>query len=144
MEVHYKNFIISDDKTKIQIDVVLEYLARSYWANKRPPERTMKSIENSICYGVYDGKQQVAYARVITDGATMFYLCDVFVLEDYQGKGIGKKLVEIIVNSDEFIMMTGLLGTLDAHGLYEQFGFEREPDKFMKRLPQRWGNVNSS
>lgn len=138
MEVQYKNFVISDDKSKIQTEVVLDYLARSYWANKRPRERTIKSIEKSICYGVYDGDQQVAYARVITDGATMFYLCDVFVLENYQGQGIGKKLVEVIVNSENLNNMMGLLGTLDAHGLYEKHGFERDPDRFMKRIPLSW------
>jgi hypothetical protein len=87
MEVQFDEFIISNNKNRIQVEVVLDYLARSYWANKRPAERTIKSIENSNCYGVYHDEKQVAYARVITDGATMFYLCDVFVLESYQGRG---------------------------------------------------------
>jgi GNAT superfamily N-acetyltransferase len=111
-------------------------LARSYWANKRPPEKIKRSLQNSICYGVYDGEKMIGFARVITDGATMYYLCDVFILEEYRSQGISKKLIEIITNAPEFEWMTGILGTQDAFGLYEQFGFQKDPERFMKRLPQ--------
>lgn len=135
MEIVYKEYLISDDKSKINIDDVIEFLSRSYWANKRPHERTKKAIENSYCIGVFLGDRQVGFARVITDSATFFYLCDVFVDEEHRGKGIGKKLVETIINAEEFEGLMGLLGTLDAHELYEKYGFIRDPERFMKRPP---------
>ncbi|RXZ77436.1 N-acetyltransferase [Paenibacillaceae bacterium] len=136
MEVLFKEYVITDDKNRINRKVVLDFLAQSYWARRRPTERILKSIENSHCYGVYHKDQQIGFARVITDEATVFYLCDVFVLNEYQGQGIGKKLIEIIINSKEYEWMTGILGTLDAHGLYEQYGFEKDSNRFMRRVPQ--------
>ena len=136
MEAAYKNFIISDDKTRIDVLTVIEFLASSYWADKRSAETIIQSIQNSICYGVYDGEKMIGYARIVTDGSTMYYLCDVFILEEYRKQGISKMLIEIITNAPEFEWMTGILGTRDAHGLYEQFGFQKEQDKFMKRPPQ--------
>lgn len=137
MEVVFNEFCISDDKSRMDKDAVLDFLSRSYWANQRPKDRTLKAIDNSYCLGVYREEKQVGFARVVSDGATFFYICDVFVAEECRGKGIGKKLVELIVESDEFEGMLGLLGTLDAHGLYEKYGFVKDPDRFLKR-PPRW------
>lgn len=136
MEISYKHYVISDDKSRIDLQTVIDFLAESYWANRRTPEKIKKSIQNSICYGVYHEDKMIGFARLITDGATMYYLCDVFVLEDYRGQGISKKLIDIITNAPEFEWMTGVLGTKDAHGLYEQFKFVRDSERFMKRLPQ--------
>ncbi|WP_135551454.1 GNAT family N-acetyltransferase [Paenibacillus cymbidii] len=136
MEIHHQHYVISDDKSRIDKELVLGFLSRSYWANKRPHERTVKAIETSYCLGVYDGDRQVGFARVVSDYATIYYICDVFVQEEHRGRGIGKRLVETIVSADMFQGMTGLLGTFDAHGLYEQYGFVREPDRYLKRLPQ--------
>jgi GNAT superfamily N-acetyltransferase len=136
LEVLFKEYLITDDKDRINRQVVLDFLAQSYWASKRPAERILISIENSHCYGVYHKDQQIGFARVVTDEATVFYLCDVFVLSEYQGQGIGKKLIEIITSSKKYEWMTGILGTLDAHGLYEQYGFQKDSDRFMRRMPQ--------
>ncbi|WP_341280868.1 GNAT family N-acetyltransferase [Paenibacillus sp. FSL H8-0537] len=140
MELNFKSYVVSDDKLRIQVQVVVDYLATSYWANNRPAEKIIKSIENSICYGVYEleneQEQMIAFARIITDCATTYYLCDVFVLEAYRGQGISKKLIETITNAPEFQGMTGLLGTKDAQGLYEQYGFERDQTRFMRRPVQ--------
>ncbi|MCQ6561225.1 GNAT family N-acetyltransferase [Paenibacillus mendelii] len=136
MEVTYKNYVISDDKARIDVQTVIDYLARSYWAQDRPVETIKKSIENSACYGVYNGEQMIGFARIITDGATMYYLCDVFVLEAYRQQGISKKLMETITNAPQFEWMSGLLATKDAHGLYEPFGYQREGERFMRRAPQ--------
>jgi GNAT superfamily N-acetyltransferase len=136
MEVLFKEYLITDDKDKLNKQVILDFLAQSYWANKRPPQRILKSIDNSHCYGVYHNDLQIGFARVVSDEATVYYLYYVFILNTYQGQGIGKKLIEVIVNSEEYEWMTGILGTLDAHGLYEQYGFERDSDRFMRRLPQ--------
>jgi len=136
MEVSYKDYVISDDKSKINVQTVIDFLAGSYWANRRTPEKIKKSIQNSICYGVYHETKMIGFARLITDGATMYYLCDVFVLEAYRGQGISKKLMDVITNDPEFEWMSGILGTKDAHGLYEQYEFIRDSERFMKRLPQ--------
>ncbi|WP_160042659.1 GNAT family N-acetyltransferase [Paenibacillus sp. USDA918EY] len=136
MEVSFKNYLISDDRFKINREIVLDFLSKSYWAKNRAPERILKSIETSHCYGVYCEDNQIGFARVITDEATFYYICDVFVLEEYRGQGIGKKLIETIVHSERYEWMTGLLGTADAHGLYEQYGFEKDPERYMRRAPQ--------
>ncbi|OCT11512.1 GCN5 family acetyltransferase [Paenibacillus pectinilyticus] len=135
MEITWNQFVISDDKGRLDVDTIKVFLSRSYWANKRPEERTLRSIENSICYGVYEGSKQVGYARIITDHATMYYLCDVFIDEDYRGMGIGKKLMESLTTSDELKDLMGLLGTKDAHELYKQYDFEPDAERFMRRVP---------
>ena len=99
-------------------------------------QNILKSIENSDCYGVYHHESQIGFARVVSDEATVYYLCDVFVLKDYNGQGIGKKLVEVIVNSEKYKSLKGFLGTLDAHGLYEQYGFVRDSERLMRRVPK--------
>lgn len=133
MEVTFNTYTISDDKTRLDIDIIGGFLSRSYWANERPIEKTQKAIEHSLCYGVYDQNRQIGFARVITDGATMYYLCDVFIDEQYRSQGIGKKLVETIINSEALQGINGLLGTKDAHSLYESYGFNRVADRFMRR-----------
>ncbi|WNR44148.1 GNAT family N-acetyltransferase [Paenibacillus roseipurpureus] len=135
MEIAWQQFIISDQKERLDLETIKGFLARSYWANKRPEERTLRSIDNSICYGVYDGLQQVGYARIVTDHATMYYLCDVFIDEAYRGMGIGKKLIETITTSLEFKDLMGILGTKDAHELYTQYDFEPDTERFMRRRP---------
>ncbi|GIQ69630.1 N-acetyltransferase [Xylanibacillus composti] len=136
MEVRYLEYVISDDKSKLQIDQVLGFMARSYWANKRPSTLTRKAIEHSYCLGVYQDEEQVGFARIVTDHATIYYICDVFIHEDHRGRGIGKKLIELIVNADGHDQMMGLLGTADAHELYEQFGFIRDAERFLRKSPQ--------
>lgn len=136
MEVQYNGYVISDDSQRIDVSTVIDFLATSYWGNKRSPERIRTSIQHSTCYGVYDQDKMIAFARLITDGATTYYLCDVFVLEDYRGQGISKKLIEVITSAPELEWMSGVLATLDAHGLYAKYGFKQEPDRFMRRLPQ--------
>ncbi|QHT60195.1 GNAT family N-acetyltransferase [Paenibacillus lycopersici] len=136
MEIAFDTFVISDNKDKLDHAVIVDYLSRSYWANKRPEERILKSIANSVCYGVYEEGRQVGFARIVTDWATVFYLCDVFILEAYQGRGLGKRLIEAIVNAPEYEGVAGLLGTRDAHGLYERYGFEQIEGRFMRRAPQ--------
>jgi GNAT superfamily N-acetyltransferase len=135
MEIRFDSYVISDEKAKLKVETILSFLARSYWADKRVETAIRRSIETSHCYGVYEGEKQIAFARVVTDYATVYYLCDVFVDEAYRGQGIGKRLVDAIVNSEELKGLSGLLGTRDAHGLYEQYGFAREPEKMMRRRP---------
>jgi GNAT superfamily N-acetyltransferase len=136
MDIKYEDFVISDNKDLLNIETIHGFMLRSYWANQRDRDRTERSIANSVCYGVYHGARQIGYARIVTDAATMFYLCDVFIDEDYRGKMLGKKLVETIMSDAKFKGLFGILGTLDAHGLYEQYGFEKDNNRFMRRAPQ--------
>jgi GNAT superfamily N-acetyltransferase len=136
MEVRFDDYLISNDKSLLDLNTIKDFLATSYWASKRPSERIERSIEGSICFGVYHDSKQIGFARVVTDGATIYWLGDLFILEEYRGKGIGKKLVETITESEELQHLGGFLGTVDAHELYEQFGFVREPEKCMIRRPR--------
>lgn len=134
MNIQFGDYEISDDKKRLDLDAVHALLGRSYWANNRTRETLERSVENSRCFGVYDRQgRQVAFARIITDDATMYYLCDVIVDEAYRGKGIGKKMVRSIVESEDLRGLTGYLATDDAHGLYEKYGFRREPEKVLRK-----------
>ena len=117
-------FLISTDRSKLDVDVIHGFLTRSYWAEGIPRETVARAIENSLCFGVYNGAEQVGFARVISDFATYAYLADVFILEPYRERGLGKELVATVMAHPE---LQGLrrwsLGTRDAHGLYAQFGF---------------------
>ena len=127
-------FIISTDKNLLQIEVIHKFLAEeSYWARERTLEQTVRAIENSICFGVYVGEKQVGFARVVSDCATFAYLADVFVLEEFRGKGLSKKLMEyILAEPDLQNLRRWILATKDAHMLYAQFGFHE------LKFPERW------
>jgi GNAT superfamily N-acetyltransferase len=119
--------------------MIHEYLSeRSYWALGRPLEIVRRSIENSLCFGVYEGDRQVGFARVVTDYATFAWLCDVFVLESYRGQGLGKWLIETVaVHPALQSLRLFLLATSDAHELYQRYGgFEvlTHPEKWMVRV----------
>lgn len=129
---------ISTDPAKLDIGLIHQYLSReSYWAGNVPLEVVERSIANSFCFGVYQGDQQVGFARLVTDKATFGYLCDVFVLEAHRGKGLSKWLMETIHAHPE---MQGfrrwMLGTRDAHGLYAQFGWKPIPEELYARFMQ--------
>ena len=120
------DYEISTDPARIDARMVHEFLANSYWARGIPLEIVRKSIENSICFGVYFGKQQVGFARIISDLATFAYLADVFILPDYRGRGLSRWLMECIVSHPDLQgLRRWMLATHDAHGLYAKFGFTR-------------------
>ncbi|MBS1552110.1 MAG: GNAT family N-acetyltransferase [Bacteroidetes bacterium] len=129
------DYLISTDRSKLDFKVIQEFLGRSYWANKRKPEVTKRAIKNSLCFGVYFKKSQIGFARIVTDYATFAWLADVFILEEYRGRGLSKWLMEIIMNYSEVQnIRRWFLATKDAHGLYKKFGFTalNEPEKFME------------
>lgn len=133
MESSFGEYKISTDKELISLERVAELLHNTYWAHHRSQETIAKSIKNSICFGVYHQQKMVGFARVVTDYATMYWLCDVVIDPEYRGRGLGKKLIQAITEMDELKEMFGILATRDAHGLYEKYGFQREPGKFMRR-----------
>jgi GNAT superfamily N-acetyltransferase len=128
-------FCISTDKTKLDVDSIHGFLStKAYWCLNIPKDTVQKAIQNSRCFGVYQNKKQIGFARVISDFSTIAYLGDVYILEEYRGKGLSKWLIETIMSDPNlqglrrWILLTG-----DAHGLYRQFGWTNigEPDKWM-------------
>jgi GNAT superfamily N-acetyltransferase len=128
-------YVISTDRARLDLDVIHGFLVQSYWAKGIPREVAARSVENSLCFGIYCGKAQVGFARVITDSATYAYIGDVFVIESHRGRGLGKWLMECIMRHSS---LQGLrrwsLVTRDGHGLYAQFGFTplEAPERYME------------
>jgi len=122
---------ISTDPSRLDVDAMHAYLTRSYWSPGIPRETVERAVRHSLCFGVYEraGGRQVGLARVVTDHATFAYLCDVYVLEDHRGHGLGKRLIEAVMAHPA---LTGarraVLATRDAHGLYARHGFRTPPD----------------
>ena len=121
----FPDYFISTDKAKINIPLVHQYLYNeSYWAKNIPLDIIKKGIENSVCFSVFYKEEQVGFARVITDKATFGYLADVFIVEAHRGKGLSKWLMQTILDNEELQgFRSWMLGTKDAHSLYEKFGF---------------------
>jgi GNAT superfamily N-acetyltransferase len=128
-------FLLSTDRGRLELDTIHAFLSGSYWAKRIPREVVARSVQNSLCFGVYKQVQQVGFARVISDFATFAYIADVFVLEAFRGQGLGKWMMEAIMKHPQ---LQGLrrwtLATRDAHPLYAQFGFTplKKPGNFME------------
>ena len=115
---------ITKDKSTLDVPMIVNYLQNSYWAKERTAETIEKTIEHSICFGVYLDGKQIGFARVVSDHAIFAYLMDVFILDEYAGNGYGKQLIHAIMNDPDLVKIENWhLRTLDAHGLYQQFGF---------------------
>jgi GNAT superfamily N-acetyltransferase len=129
------NFVISTDPKRLDLEALHAYLRQSYWAEKIPMETVRRSVEGSMCFGLFDGTVQIGFARVITDKATFAYLCDVYVLEDYQNQGLGTWLMKTVCSHPELQgLRRFVLVTRDAHGLYAKFGFTplKDPSRHME------------
>lgn len=120
------DYRIVDGSENIDISEVARLLRMTYWAETRPVEKIKKSMENSSCYGVYLDEEDrlVGFARVISDYATTYYLCDVVIDTAFRHMGLGTALVSHIVSLPEYAGLRGVLITRDAHDLYRKFGFE--------------------
>jgi ribosomal protein S18 acetylase RimI-like enzyme len=140
-------FTISTDKNRLDVAAIHDYLCnRSYWGQGRTIEAVRKSIDNSVCFGVYEKDDLfVGFARVITDYTIFAYLLDLFILEGYRGQGLGKSLVDHIVNDEAFKNVRWRLDTKDAHGLYRKFGFREPafPEKIMEKSKVANQSLNS-
>jgi N-acetylglutamate synthase-like GNAT family acetyltransferase len=123
----------------LDIDVVHNYLSKeSYWAPNVARQTVERSIEHSLCFGLYENNIQIGFARVITDKATFGYLADVFILEPYRGRGLSKWMVEVILAHPELQgLRRWLLVTRTAHGLYEQFGWKVMDEETRQRYMLR-------
>ena len=131
-----KGYQISTDNSFLDFDAIFNYLdQQSYWAKGIPAARLKKAMEHSLCFGVYKDGLQAGFARVVTDRATFAYLCDVFILPAYQGAGLSKWMMQtIMAHPDLQGLRRWSLATLDAHGLYKQFGFKEvsNPEVWMQ------------
>lgn len=142
MERQVGTAIISDDKDRLQIERICALLKTSYWAGERSQEAIERSIEHSLCFGVYQNGEQVGFARCVTDYATMFWLADVILDERVRGQGLGKALVDTIIDHELLQGLVGTLATRDAQGLYQRFGFEPiDARYYRKRVPPKPAEV---
>jgi GNAT superfamily N-acetyltransferase len=120
-----EGFAITTETSFFNVDFVHAFLSKSYWAENIPLETVQRSIDNSLCFGVFHLGRQIGFARVISDKTTFAYLADVFIDEAYRGQGLSKWLMEeIMAHPDLQGLRRMMLATRDAHGLYAQFGFE--------------------
>src|SRR5262245_39192815 len=135
-EWHQGDYTISTDPTLLDIEMIHGFLASSYWATGRSIETIQRSINNSLPFGVYKGRRQIGFARVITDFATLAWIADVFILDEFRGQGLSKWLMEVIITHPELQgFRRWILATKDANGLYEKFGFTglKRPERWMER-----------
>lgn len=133
----HDGYVVSTDRGRIDLDVVHGYLRSSYWAAGMPRDVLERAIENSVTFGVYDGTRQVGFARVITDRATYAYLSDVFIVEEYRGRGLSKWMMEcLLAHPDLQGLRRFALFTRDASGLYERYGFG--PARSRSTYLERW------
>ncbi len=135
-----KDIFFSSKTSDMDLDLIYDVIKNSYWGESRTFEEQKKASENTINFGLFHHKNQIAYARVMTDKVFFAYLLDVFVVEDFRGKGYSKLLIDKILNFPELKAIDKwMLATKDAHTLYEKFGFTeiKSPEKLMEKLSQR-------
>lgn len=139
-ERHHNGFTVSDDPARLDVDAIHEFLSRrSYWAKGIPREVVIRSLANSLCFGLYDGTRQIGLARMVTDRATFAYLCDVYVHPDHRGQGLGRWLMQCVLEHPDLAGLRRMhLVTRDAHELYRPFGFTEisHPDHHMEIVRQ--------
>jgi GNAT superfamily N-acetyltransferase len=132
-------FLISTDKDKLQPEVIHKFLKTTYWAAERPLKEIKKSIRTCLCFGVYHKGKQVGFARVLTDYIKVGYIADVFIIEEYRGKGLSKWLMEVILSYGETKnVIRWMLHTRNAQSLYRRYGFgkPKKPKNYMEMVIQ--------
>ncbi len=139
MEWHKETYTITTDKSRLDLGMIHHFLyTTAHWAVGRPMSIVKKSIENSLCFGVFDVESQVGFARMVTDGATVGWICDMFILPAYRGKGLGRWLVECMMEyPDVQGLRRILLNTRDAHDLYIKYANFRPllaPESWLERF----------
>ena len=128
-------FELDDDSARVDVDAVHDYLTNhSYWASGRSRDTVERLVrEADRLVGLYDGERKIGFARAFTDGTTLAYLADVYVLPEYRGRGLGVELVREMVENGQYAGLRWILHTRDAHDLYRRFGFEEPSDRVMER-----------
>ena len=140
VEVHQDEFTISTDPARLDVEGTCAFLEQTYWGKTRPRQVMLKSFRNSVCFGVYRGDEQIGFARAVTDFATFAYLADVFIIEAFRKRGLGRWLIQTILNHPELkALRRWALITQDAHDLYRACGFRKlkNPEQYME-LKNPW------
>jgi GNAT superfamily N-acetyltransferase len=135
VETMRDEYCVSTDPLRLDTAAVYAYLTRSYWAGGIPEETVKRALRDSLCFGLYHGDAQIGLARIISDYATFAYLCDVYVLKEYRGRGLGKWLMECVMLHPELQQLRRFsLATRDAHDFYRRFGFQplARPERVME------------
>ena len=146
------DFLISTERHRLDREMIHDFLAReSYWAKGRDLEVVNRGIDNSLSFGIYHGRKQVGFGRVVTDYATFAWVADVFVVAEHRGQGLGKWLIEVMLSHPQLQgFRRWALSTRDAHELYRIFGFNElarperwmeRPDPNMRESPDYWQNA---
>lgn len=136
-EVKRRKYIVSNDKRKLNWDLVCTEIKKQYWAKDLSLAVIKKSIKNSRSYGLYYENQQIGFAKALSDQSRFAYLSDVFILEEHRGKGLAVFLIKSILNDPELKHVAKwMLATKDAHNLYKKVGFEKlkNPNAFMQLI----------
>ena len=137
-EITRNGYTVSDDQTRLDFDVIHDFLKDAYWSPGVPRRIVRKSARHSLAFGLYDPRDaQVGYGRSVTDRSTFAYLADVFVLEHERGKGLGGFLVDAMMeHPDHQGLKHMILATDDSHGVYERVGFKSlaDPTVYMHKL----------
>ena len=129
VEHHFGDFLITTDKSKLDIAAIHDFLSKhSGWSDHIPFDRVKVSIDNSLCFGLFHNNKQIGFARVISDLSTIAYLGDVYVLDNYRGQGLSKKLMDAIMGHPNLQgLRRWILLTSTAEWLYEKYGFTKIP-----------------
>lgn len=130
MEWEKDSFVVSDDMSKLDLEVIHEFLTNSYWGKGRTKELISDSIQNSFSLGLYFDGKQIGFLRAITDYCTFAYLCDVFILEEYRRKNLGHFLMDCLFKHPKLSSLKWLLKTTDAQSLYQDFNFKEFDSTF--------------
>jgi len=142
--VQKDDFIITTDKSKLDTNVIHDFLSNhSYWSRNIPLEKVKTAFDNSLNFGLFHNSRQVGYARVISDFSQIAYLADVFIVEEYRGRGLSKWLMQTIMSHPNLQgLRKWVLLTKDAHELYKKFGWQpiSYPDKWMEKVNPDFGN----
>ncbi|HXZ35751.1 MAG TPA: GNAT family N-acetyltransferase [Thermodesulfobacteriota bacterium] len=137
MEWHRDEFVISDDLNRVQVEVVADLLAKTFWGHRRPREVVEKLIQTSICFSLFHQQWQIGFSRVVTDYAVFSWLSDLVLNEGYRGRGLGGWLIGCILEHPQISGTQFVLQTTYAAGLYKKFGFQAN-EKLMTRTPSTW------
>ncbi len=140
IEISFDNFTITTNKSKMNIVAIHDFLSKySGWSDNIPFDKVKTSIDNSLNFGLFHHDEQIGFARVISDFSTIAYLGDIYVLENYRGQGLSKRLMKVVMTHPNLQgLRRWILLTSTADWLYEKYGFKKipKPEIYMELFDQ--------